>query len=75
MLRPNVQKSQFLNLLQTLNTQDKLEMNSALKKSFLCDSMENLLSTHKYNELSIEDISETVEEVRYDRYKKGKQCI
>jgi hypothetical protein len=41
----NLEKNQFIGLLQTLNVPDKLEMYRALKKSLLCDHIENLLNT------------------------------
>jgi hypothetical protein len=44
-----------------------------LEKSLLCDSMEKLLDTINADGLSMEDITETVEEVRQERYEKGIQ--
>ena len=53
-LQLNIEKNQFVGLLQTLSASDKLEMYSVLKKSLLCDRMENLLDTFDDDELSME---------------------
>jgi len=74
-LQINVEKNQFVGLLQTLSISDKLEMYDVLKKSLLCDRMENLLNTIDANELSIDEITETVETVRQERYEKSKQHV
>jgi len=74
-LQLNVEKSQFFNLLQTLSVSDKLEMYNVLKKSLLCDRMENLLNTFNSDELSMEDVTETIETVRQERYKQRKQHV
>jgi len=72
-LQLNVEKSQFVDFIQTLNVSDKLKIYDALKKSLLCDRMENLLNTFDSDELSMEEITETIETVRQKRYEKGKQ--
>jgi len=74
-LQINVEKNQFVGLLQTLSISDKLEMYDVLKKSLMCDRMENLLNTIDANELSIDEITETVETVRQERYEKSKQHV
>ncbi|MDR0794649.1 MAG: hypothetical protein LBE79_01125 [Tannerella sp.] len=74
-LQLNIEKNQFVGLLQKLSISDKLEMYSILKKSLLCDRMENLLNTIDADELSMEDITETLEEVRLERYNKSKQHV
>ena len=74
-LQLNVEKNQFVSLLQTLNMSDKLEIYNTLRKSLLCDRMENLLNTFETDELSMEDITETLEIVRQERYEKGKQYV
>ena len=74
-LQLNVEKSQFAGLLQTLSVSDKLEIYVALKKSLLCDRMENILNTFDSDEPSMEDITETIEAVRQERYEKGKQYV
>ena len=72
-LQLNVEKSQFVDFIQTLNVSDKLKIYDALKKSLLCDRMENLLNTFDSDELSMEEITETIETVRQKRYEKGQQ--
>jgi len=75
-LQLNIEKSQFVSLLQTLSVPDKLEMYSVLKKSLMCDRMYSLIHTLETDELSLEDITETLEAVRQERYETGKQlCI
>ena len=74
-LQLNIKKSQFVDFLQTLKVSDKLEIYGALKKSLLCDRMENLLNTFDSDDLSMEDITETIEAVRQERYEKGKQHV
>ena len=74
-LQLNIEKNQFVGLLQTLNASDKLEMYGILKKSLLCDRMENLLNTIDADELSMDDITETIETVRQERYEKGIQYV
>ena len=71
----NIEKNQFVGLLQTLSASDKLEIYRVLKKSLLCDRMNNLLDTIDADELSMEVITETLEEVRQDRYQKGRQNV
>jgi predicted DNA-binding protein YlxM (UPF0122 family) len=74
-LQINLEKNQFVGLLQTLSIPDKLEMYDVLKKSLLCDRMENLLITIDADELSMDEITETVETVRQERYEKSKQHV
>ena len=74
-LQLNIEKSQFVGLLQMLSVSDKLEMYGVLKKSLLCDRMENLWNTFDNDELSMEDITETIETVRQERYEKEKQYV
>jgi hypothetical protein len=74
-LQINIEKNQFVGLLQTLSASDKLEIYSVLKKSLLCDRMENLLNTIDDNVLSMDDITETIETVRQERYEKRNQHV
>jgi hypothetical protein len=69
----NVEKRQFFGLLQTLNNSDKLEAYKFLKKILFRERMDNLLESLRTDELSMEDITEVVEEVRQERYDSGKQ--
>jgi hypothetical protein len=66
-LQLNVERNQFVGMLRTLSIPDKLEMYNVLKKSLLCDRMENLLNTIDAAELSMEDITEALEEVRKEK--------
>ena len=70
-LQLNIEKSQFIDILQTLNPSDKWEMYKAIKKSLLCDRMENMLNSFDADELSMEDITEAVEEVRQEKFEKN----
>jgi predicted DNA-binding protein YlxM (UPF0122 family) len=74
-LQLNIGKNQFVDLLQALSISDKLEIYGVLKKSLLCDRMENLSNTFDSDDLSMEDITETIEEVRQERYEKAKQYV
>jgi len=74
-LQLNIGKNQFVDILQTLSVPDKLEMYDVLKKSLLCDRMENLLNSFDGGKLSMEDITETIETVRQERYEKKKQHV
>jgi hypothetical protein len=74
-LQLNIEKNQIIAMLQALSISDKLEMYGVLKKSLLCDRMENMLDTIEAAELSINEITETIEEVRQERYEKGKQYV
>jgi hypothetical protein len=69
----NVEKKQFFGLLQTLDDSDKLETYKFLKKILFCERMDNLLDSLRTEELSMEDITAAVEEVRQERYESGKQ--
>jgi hypothetical protein len=65
----------FFGLLQNLDNSDKWETYKFLKKILFQESMENLLKSLQTDNLSIEDITEAVEEVRQERYENGKQNI
>jgi predicted DNA-binding protein YlxM (UPF0122 family) len=74
-LQLNIGKSQFIDLLLALSVPDKLEIYDVIKKSLLYDRMENLLNTFNSDELSMEDITEAIEEVRQERYEKVQQYV
>jgi len=74
-LQLNIGKSQFIDLLLALSVPDKLEIYDVIKKSLLYDCMENLLNTFNSDELSMEDITEAIEEVRQERYEKVQQYV
>ncbi len=68
-------KNQFLKSLRKLNERDKLEIYEELKKSLFPKRFDRLLKTTRTDELSWEDISDAVEEVRQKRYEEGKQIL
>ena len=74
-LQLTIEKSHFFDFLKTLSVSEKLKIYSVLKKSLLCDRMENLLNTFDGDELSMDDIIETIESVRQERYEKDKQYV
>jgi hypothetical protein len=65
----------LIDVLQKLSYADKYEIYKFLKKQLFKDKMENLWASVQPNDLSIEDITELVEEVRQERYISGKQNI
>ena len=71
----NLGKSQFVNMFNTMNDIDKLEIYNELKKSLLLNRFENLLKSLRTDELSMEDITKEVESVRKKRYEEGRQCL
>lgn len=66
-------KNQFLKSLRKLNERDKLEIYEELKKSLFPKRFEGLIKSTYTPEISWEDITEAVEEVRQKRYEEGKQ--
>lgn len=68
-------KNQFLKSLRKLNERDKLEIYEELKKSLFPKRFDRLLKTTRTDELSWEDISDAVEEVRQKRYEERKQIL
>ena len=74
-LQLSLEKKQFIGLLQTLSSSDRYEIYNVLKKSLLCDQMENVWKTIDANGLSMDDITEIVEVVRQDRYQKRKENV
>jgi hypothetical protein len=69
----NLNKKQFINVIHSMNDNDKLEIYNELKKNLIRDRFEMLLQSLKTDELSLEDITEEVEKVRQYRYESGKQ--
>ncbi len=68
-------KKQFINILNNLNESDKLDIFNELKKSLFLKRFNNLLKSTKNNELTFEEITKEVELVRKKRYEKGKQIV
>jgi hypothetical protein len=71
----NVDRSRFYDIISTLNNDDKMEIYRFLKKMLFKESMENMLNSLKTNDLTMEDITEAVEEVRKERYERGEQIL
>ncbi len=65
-------KSQFIRILNKLDDNDKLEIYNELKKSLFLKRFNKLLKSTKSNELTLEEITKEVESVRIQRYEKGK---
>jgi hypothetical protein len=68
-------KSQFLKILNKLDDKDKLEIYNELKKSLFIKRFNKLLKSTKCDELSLEEITMEVESVRQKRYENGKQVL
>jgi hypothetical protein len=68
-------KSQFLKVINQLDENDKLELYNELKKSLFLKRFNKLLKSTKTEKLSMEDITNEVESVRKQRYEEGRQVI
>ncbi len=68
-------KNQFIRIINRLDDTDKLEIFNELKKSLFLKRFNKLLKSTKTDELSMDDITKEVESVRKNRYEKGKQII
>lgn len=68
-------KNQFIRIINSLDYDDKLEIFNELKKSLFLKRFNNLLQSTKTVELTMEEITKEVESVRKSRYEKGKQIL
>jgi len=68
-------KSQFIRILNNLDDSDKLEIFNELKKTLFLKRFNKLLKSTKTNVLTLEEITKEVESVRKQRYEKGKQIL
>lgn len=68
-----VDKNQFIRIINQLDENAKLEIFNQLKKTLFLRRFNKLLESTRNNELSLEEITEEVEAVRKNRYEKGKQ--
>jgi len=68
-------KSQFFNLINQLDDNDKFELFIKLKKSLFLKRFNKLLKSTQTDELTLDDITKEVESVRKKRYEEGKQII
>lgn len=68
-----VDKNQFIRIINKLDEKAKLEIYNQLKKTLFLRRFNKLLESTRTNELSLEDITNEVEAVRKSRYEQGKQ--
>jgi hypothetical protein len=68
-------KSQFIRILNKLDDSDKLEIFNELKKSLFLKRFNKLLKSTRTNELTLEEITTEVESVRKRRYERKRQEI
>jgi hypothetical protein len=68
-------KSQFIKIINQLDDSDKFEIFNELKKSLFLKRFNKLLKTTQTSELTLDEISREVESVRKNRYEKGKQVL
>lgn len=68
-------KSQFIRILNKLDDCDKLEIYNELKKSLFLTRFNKLLKSTRTSELSLDEITKEVEFVRKQRYEHGKQVL
>jgi hypothetical protein len=60
-------KNQFIKIINNLNEADKLEIYNELKKSLFLKRFNKLLQSTKTNELTLDEITKEVESVRKRR--------
>lgn len=63
-------KNQFMKILNNMDESDKLEIYNELRKSLFLKRFNELLNTTKTDELTLEEITKEVESVRQQRYEK-----
>lgn len=68
-------KNQFIKIINSLDEKDKLEIFNELKKTLFLKRFNKLLKSAKSDELTLVDITKEVESVRKNRYEKGKQIF
>jgi len=68
-------KSQFLKIINQLDDNDKLELFNELKKSLFLKRFNKLLKSTRTDELSMDEITKEVETIREQRYEEGKQIF
>lgn len=72
----NVEKKQFIGLLQTLDYPDKLEIYKMLKSSLFNGNVKNSLNfSGESEELSMKEIAAVVDEVRQEMYEHDEQYL
>lgn len=68
-------KSQFLKIVNQLDDNDKFELYNELKKSLFLKRFNKLLKSTQTDELTMDEITNEVESVRKQRYEEGRQAI
>lgn len=68
-------KSQFLRIINQLDDNDKLELFYELKKSLFLKRFNKLLKSTRTDELIMDEMTKEVESVRKQRYEEGKQIF
>ena len=68
-------KSQFLKIINQLDDNDRFELYNELKKSLFLKRFNKLLMSTRTDELTMDEITKEVESVRKQRYEEGKQII
>ncbi|MBA4410311.1 MAG: hypothetical protein C0397_12900 [Odoribacter sp.] len=68
-------KSQFIGIINRLDDNDKMEIFNELKKSLFLKRFNKLLKSTKTKELTLDEITNEVESVRKQRYEKGEQIL
>ncbi len=68
-------KNQFIKLLNKLDYEDKLEIFNELKKSLFLKRFSKLLESTRTSDLTLEEITKEVESVRKKRYEEGKHSL
>ena len=68
-------KRQFLKIIDQLDYNDKLELYNELKKSLFQKRFDKLLKSTRTDELTMDEITKEVESVRKQRYEEGRQAI
>ena len=66
-------KNQFMKILNNMDDNDKLEIFNELRKSLFLKRFNELLKSTKTNELTMDEITKEVESVRKKRYEKKQQ--
>lgn len=64
-------KNQFIRIINNLDDKDKLEILNELKKSLFLKRFNKLLKSTKNDELTLEEITKEVESIRKNRYEKN----
>ncbi len=68
-----VDKNTFIDILQKLDDQSKMEIYNELKKSLYLTRFNDLLNSAKTDGLTLDEITKEVEVVRSQRFESGEQ--